>query len=1650
MKIIKYLLCFLYLSLFHLEGNIKAQSDTGIITGYIWLDINGNSEFDPGEYGLTDVEVLLSADGDTLSTFSLMDGAYTFSNLELNEYVVSLAAVPNGLIVSGSSSQVILLNPEQQVANINFPLVLELVIDCSYFEISHFSTTESVCAAIGTGTIDIEWIGGASPYILYLDNNLVGEQESMTYFFDNVSGGAHTVIIEDSSHCLIAQELLVPQINAIHYNIEIPIVNCNDSSVQVSVTVEDANTSELSITIDDEEPAIIVAGELNIFTLSLGEHIILFSDNNGCTQSENILIEPSTIITADAEIISPSDCGLSDGSAHIIVSGGSGDYIVTSDVGIVDGLNINDLSAGTYSALINDVVCSLSDEISIIISDPIPCNNGGNHPPCVDTASVCTAVMTTYAFCLPQCDPDGDHMFILDHSVSLWDCAIHLQGDTCVRYTPLPGFVGQDFFTLTVCDDNADQQCVEWLVNVYVGVCSLTAANDTVTTDANEPVTISVLTNDDSPLDVPFTIISTSDPDHGSVSISADGTTIIYTPDPGFSGGDSFSYTIMDENGLPASALVIVEVIASSCLAEAGVVLAPLEDCIPYDGFNLAPSVSGQNQSEGFIYAYILTTDLIAGDTISYDVLSINATGSFDFQNLGLDPGFYSIHGISFYGTGNDLESLNLHSVEELQELISNEVVCAEVIVPGYLLEVSTTNCSGLPSCENTTYLCSEAMEPVGICFEFCDILGTGAVIDSLITSWNCSIVLTSDTCVTYTALPGFSGMDSVIAIACNPLGICDTAIAYITVGCAQPVANPDEYIVAVSESAFLDVLQNDTDLCGRPLVATIISYPEHGTLVISGDGYLYTPDPEYSGLDGFNYLACNDCTVPHCDETQVTITVINDTIPPSGDIHLSPDIGWTTEGDTVVINVLNNDSEGLTVTGTSQAANGTVMISNDGSSVIYTPNDGFTGSDYFYYTACNEEGICDVTYVSVIVISSDAGNMAPAGNNDVAETSSGVPVLIDVLANDTDPDGGELIISEITNVSCGTAVIIEGQISYDPGINCNGDVLIDYILCDNANPALCDTVMVLVGVNTPPSNTPPVATSDTIYLTVLEPIFFNVSDNDSDIDGDAMQFFTGSDPSCGSFQLDPTGLSLYIPESDCAEDLIMYIVCDDAIVALCDTAYILINYINTNPTLLIQPDVATTTVDTPVLICPLDNDSGDSIILSGFQQPENGTVTLDEATGCLLYTPESGFSGVDNFVYTVCDENGNCGESLVAITVLSGDNLPPVAGNDVVITDINTPAIVFILLNDSDPENGPLTITEISIPAELQEVVSSAVINDDGSITIVTVPNYSGQFVISYTVCDNQNLCTTADILVVVGGVAPLNHSPVAANDNLDLFYGESGLLCVMNNDLDEDGDYLSISILSDPAYGTISINSEGCVSYVPDGSFLGTDYFTYLLCDSGSPILCDTAFASIHISPEPGDTIVITADDSAETSMNDSLHVLIFENDTIVPGSAQISFEIIQGATNGELTIVNDDSFDVYVIYTPNQGFIGSDTFYYQICVDQICDTAEVVILIAENEDECTIIAMNGLSPNGDGYGESFILEAADCNFDQIKLRIFNRWGNEVYYSEDYPNEGYFMGKWEKNSNPLPDGTYYYIAEIYLAGEKINDKAGYLEIFR
>jgi Ca2+-binding RTX toxin-like protein len=174
-------------------------------------------------------------------------------------------------------------------------------------------------------------------------------------------------------------------------------------------------------------------------------------------------------------------------------------------------------------------------------------------------------------------------------------------------------------------------------------------------------------------------------------------------------------------------------------------------------------------------------------------------------------------------------------------------------------------------------------------------------------------------------------------------------------------------------------------------------------------------------------------------------------------------DAARTDEDEGVIIDVLSNDTdlEGdtLSVASVTQPPNGAVVINADGT-LTYTPDADFSGEDRFTYTITDGNGGSDTATVTIDVAPL---NDAPDAVDDAAQTNNLTPVVIPVLANDTDPDGDTLTVTA-ASADVGTVVINDdGTLTYTPEPGFGGQATLTYDISDGNGGT--DTATVTVGV---------------------------------------------------------------------------------------------------------------------------------------------------------------------------------------------------------------------------------------------------------------------------------------------------------------------------------------------------------------------------------------------------------------------------------------------------------------------------------------------------------------------------------------------------------------------------------------------------------
>ncbi|PLX81262.1 MAG: hypothetical protein C0616_05195 [Desulfuromonas sp.] len=359
--------------------------------------------------------------------------------------------------------------------------------------------------------------------------------------------------------------------------------------------------------------------------------------------------------------------------------------------------------------------------------------------------------------------------------------------------------------------------------------------------------------------------------------------------------------------------------------------------------------------------------------------------------------------------------------------------------------------------------------------------------------------------------------------------------------------------------------------------------------------------------------------------------------------------------------------------------------------------------------------------------------------------------------------------------------------------------------------------------------------------------------------------------------------------------------------------------------------------------------------------------------------------------------------------------NDPPTAIDDAyTVAEDETLTILpsGILLNDSDPENDPLTSTLVDAPQ-----FGTLGINEDGSFTYTPNANFNGTDTFTYFANDGE---LDSNIATVTITVDPVNDGPVAQDDT---YAGTEDTELVVGNvadgvlnhegdpgdingvdDFDIDGDTLTVvqagADLGDLAAlngngsivfntnndGVVTLNNDGTFTYDPAANFNGTDEFVYEISDGNGGT--DTATVTIVMGPANDgpvaqDDTYLGQEDTVLSVGNIADGVLNHEGDPgdqenpTKPGEPADDYDldgdaltVIQGGADfgdlnplggggslvfltnngGTVSLNSDGTFD----YTPAPNFNGNDAFVYEISDGNGgTDTATVTIIMSEEND-------------------------------------------------------------------------------------------------
>jgi HD-GYP domain-containing protein (c-di-GMP phosphodiesterase class II) len=368
-------------------------------------------------------------------------------------------------------------------------------------------------------------------------------------------------------------------------------------------------------------------------------------------------------------------------------------------------------------------------------------------------------------------------------------------------------------------------------------------------------------------------------------------------------------------------------------------------------------------------------------------------------------------------------------------------------------------------------------------------------------------------------------------------------------------------------------------------------------------------------------------------------------------------------------------------------------------------------------------------------------GNQAPRAESDAATTDEDTAVTIDVLANDSDPDGRirPSSLHLVSTGSLGTATASSGSVTYVPAKDRSGSDELAYRICDGEGG--CDEANVTVSVR--PVNDPPAASPAT--ASVPEDQALKLPLRVSDPEGDAVSCKLAATPRTGAATV-PADCSrlVYQPASDMNGDVTIAIeVTDGAAVSQLDVR-VAVTPVNDAP--VVTDDSASTNWNQPVDVAVLANDSdvdGEPLTVRLVSSPPAGSAAVTGG-GAIRYSPAAGSSGTHSIGYEACDRAGACARATLAVDV-SGFTA---ALADAAGTRRNVGVEVDVRSNDV-PGIGEWADPAITVIE--QPDWGGTQVRGNRRIMYWPTRNWTGTDTFTYRICDAAGSCATSTVTVDV-----------------------------------------------------------------------------------------------------------------------------------------------------------------------------------------------------------------------------------------------------------------------------------------------------------
>ncbi|KIV19717.1 RTX toxin [Vibrio parahaemolyticus] len=1185
-----------------------------------------------------------------------------------------------------------------------------------------------------------------------------------------------------------------------------------------------------------------------------------------------------------------------------------------------DELNLKDL---TISASVSDGVNpTASDSDSLIV-------NRVNDEPTVENAiadQVLSEDFDAYTIDLNEVFKDTDSS--LEFSAS-GNNSIQISIVSGVAtISPTADWNGSEALTFTATDPSGES--VSQTVNFTVApVADIVADKATVVEDM--PTIIKVLGNDTFEGDDKVVSLDTNNgPANGTVSVNPDGS-VTYTPNDNYHGTDSFTY-IVTSGGVSESTTVNVDVtpvndapVAKDDTTITGEDTPVTIDVLPndsdVDGDKLSIESASVPKEQG-------TVEVVNGKLVFTPAENFN--GDAEITYIVTDGQLTDEAKVAVtVNPVNDAPTIKVDAVESITEdAVSTDTVVATLTVR----DTDTPEDQLTVSLENNS---NGYFVLVGNEVKLTQV-GADAVNNDELNLKD----LTISASVSDGVNPTASDSDSLIVNRVNDAPTVENAIA------DQELSEDFATYTIDLNDAFKD---SDSALnfsvSGNSNVLVSI---ENGIATIS-------PTADWNGSETLTFTA----TDPSGESISQTV---NFTVAPVADIVA--DKATVVEDTSTVIKVLGNDTfEGdgkvVSLDTNNGPANGTVSVNPDGS-VTYTPNDNYHGTDSFTYIVTSG-GVSESTTVSVDVT---PVNDAPVAKDDIATTQEDTAVTIDVLPNDSDVDGDKLSIeSASVPKEQGTVEVVNGKLVFTPAENFNGDAEITYTVTDGQ---LTDEAKVTVTVN--PVNDAPTIKVDAVESITEDAVSIDtvvaaltVRDTDTPEDQLAVSLENNSN---GYFVLVGNEVQLTQAGVDAVNNdelnlkylTISASVSDGVNPTANDSDSLIVNRVNDAPTIKVDAveSITEDAVSTDTVVATLtvrDTDTPEDQLTVSLENNSNGYFVL---VGNEVKLTQAGVDAVNNDELNLKDltisasvsdgvnPTASDSDSLIVNRVNDAPTIKVDAVESITEDAVNTDTVVAALtVRDTDTPEDQLTVSLennsngyfvlVGNEVKLTQAGVDAVNNDELNLKDLTI---------SASVSDGVNPTANDSDSLIVNRV---NDAPTVENAIADQELSEDFATYTIDlNDAFKDSDSALNFSVSGNSNVLVSIEN-GIATISPTADWNGSETLTFTATDpSGESISQTVNFTVAPVADIEADKTTVVEDTPTI--------IKVLGNDTFEGDDKVVSLDTNNGPANGTVSVNPDGS----VTYTPNDNYVGKDTFTYVVTSGGVSESTTVTVNVTPVNDK------------------------------------------------------------------------------------------------